>query len=164
MGLDPVKALPRAEPGKAITMAEQEQSRLEKIEARRAERKAADARAAEEQRATDLEAIDALEVEHGDSNIDTLRVPFTPGLPTLVACRCPSSPEMKRFRSRVKPTKGDKPVDYVAPTEELALTCLVYPDRETFEKVCEARPGLMMQVGTAALKLGTAEADAAGKD
>lgn len=138
-------------------------SRLDAIEAKRNARKAETDAAADDQRATDLEAIDALETEHGDSNVAVLRVPFTAGLPTLVAVRCPAPVELKRFRALVKPPKDGKPVDYVPPTEQLASTCLVYPDKETFAKLCEARPGLHMQLGTSALKLGTAEEDAQGK-
>lgn len=136
---------------------------IEEIEARRAERKARNAAEERTQYAADLEALDALEVEHGDTNVASVRVPFSPGLPTLVVVRCPHPPEVKRYRARVTPSRdGEKP-DYVGPAEELAAVCLRYPDRETYERMCLARPGIGPQVGLEALKLASGKAESEGK-
>lgn len=133
-------------------------SKLEEIEARREARKAALREAQEEQRAADLEAVDALEVEHGDSNITLLDLPFTPGMPTLVAGRAPTTLEIKRYRDRVKPRKDGKPGDPVAAAEEIASVCRVYPDADTYAQVLEARPGVHIQLGLEVMKLATGRA------
>jgi hypothetical protein len=137
---------------------------LDAIEAQRAERKAKLAKQAEAQRAVDLVKIDALEVEHGDSNIKVIEVPFTPGLVTLAAVRAPSPPEVKRYRSRVKPNaKTGEPGDAVAAAEELASVCRVYPGEDEYAALLEARPGLHVQLGVAAIQLAAGRAEDAGK-
>ncbi len=142
---------------------------LEREEAARAERKAGVEKARKTQRILDIRAVNELEELHGDSNIAVVNVPFTPGLPTLVALRTPTEVEMKRFKFRMKAkSKGgaDPTVDTedaISGAEELALKCLVYPDKETFEKVLEARPGVLMQCGSAALALSQGSAEAKGK-
>lgn len=138
---------------------------MEEIEARRAARKAEQDAAAADALAVDLEAIDALEVEHGDSNVKVLRAPFTPGLPTCVAVRTPKPAETKRYRTRVKPRPENQKYqpDYVAAAEELADCCLIYPDAERYKALCEARPGLGVQVGLLALGLATGSEEAEGK-
>jgi hypothetical protein len=137
---------------------------LEAIEARRAERKAALDVQRKAQRVIDLAALDALEVEHGDSNVATVDVPYSPGLPTLAAVRCPKPPEVKRYRSRVKPDSKGRPGDPVAAAEELAAVCVVYPDPDAYAALCEARPGIHVQLGVAAIQLAAGRADDAGKD
>lgn len=131
------------------------------LENKRAARKEALAKDREVQYALDLEALDGFEIEHGDSNVSTVRVPFTPGLPTMAICRCPKPVEMKRYRSRIKSKKGVDG-DPMLASEELAAVCRIYPDDETYNKMCEARPGLHVQLGTMAanLSMGSAEDDA----
>jgi hypothetical protein len=138
-------------------------SKLEEIEARRAARKAGLQEPRDEQRAADLEAVDALEIEHGDSNVATLEVPFTPGLPTLLAARCPKPIELKRYRDTVKTKKDGTPGDPIGAAIMVGGVCRVYPDAETFAKVLEARPGVDVQLGLAALKLASAKAEDEGK-
>jgi hypothetical protein len=70
-------------------------------EEKRALRKAELAKLEEVQRQIDLEAIDDLEVQHGDSNIAVLRVPHTPNLPVLVAGGAPRAPAGERVSARV---------------------------------------------------------------
>ncbi len=139
----------------------------EAAEAKRAARKAALNPEYDAQRVTDIEAVDLLEQEHGDSNVKLINVPFSPGMPTCVACRVPNPNQMKRYRSRVKPGKDsrnrDKDIDYEGAAAELGESCRVYPDKETFDRLCEARPGLLVQVGLRALELGTGEEEAEGK-
>lgn len=136
--------------------------RLTEIEARRAARKAALARERDEQLATDLEAIDALEQEHGDTNVAVIRLPYTPGLPAAVAAKCPPKAVVKRYRARIKPDKQGRPGDAVAAAQEVVGVCLIYPDKDTFEKLVEARPGIDTQLGTAALNLAAAEEEELG--
>jgi hypothetical protein len=139
-------------------------TKLEEIEAKRAARKASLDTAAEDAKASDLEAIDELEQEHGDSNVKVIHVPYTAGLPTCVAVRTPKPAEAKRYRARVKTQPGSKHApDYVVAAEELAETCLVYPTKELYERLVEARPGLATQVGLKALELSTGVEEAEGK-
>ncbi len=134
------------------------------VEARRAARKAQLKADEEAQRLTDLEAVDALECEHGDSNIATLRVPFTPGLPVLLAVRCPNPVEVKRYRSEVKAKKDGTPGDNLKAAQDLCAVCLVYPSKEVFAESLKARPGIDAQLGLLAAGLGAGAANAEGKD
>jgi hypothetical protein len=139
------------------------------IEEKRAERKAANEAARLEQRAKDLEAIDALEQEFGDSNIATLDVPYSPGLPTMIACRTPNEAEIKRYRHELKAKKDGTMGDPVTAAELVAATCRVYPPRgkngeasdgdELYRKMLAARPGIHVQLGAEALKLASASAE-----
>lgn len=138
------------------------------IEKRRAKRKADLAEQERAQLATDLEAIDALEQEHGDSNIVVLKVPFMPGLPVRIAARTPSDPELKRYRARLKPKNPNQSPDTVAAAEELADVTRVYPPRDDagnalFARLLEARPAVKVQLGAQSVGLAAASADDAGK-
>jgi hypothetical protein len=140
-----------------------EPTALEAVESRRAARKAELAEKRDAQRILDLEAIDALEIEHGDSNVAVLDVPYTPGLPTCVAARCPKPEEIKRYRSRLKAKKGEQ-VDAVEAAEELASICRVYPsDSEVYARMLSARPGIHVQLGVAAVGLAAGSEEARGK-
>ncbi|MFA5436663.1 MAG: hypothetical protein WC372_11550 [Candidatus Neomarinimicrobiota bacterium] len=132
------------------------------VEARRAARKAALEEQRLTQRALDLEALDALEVEHGDSNVATLDVPYSPGLPTLVAVRCPTSPELKRYQARLR----ERNPNPITAAEEVARVCVVFPssDDPTRATLLDARPGLLVQLGTLALGLATGRAAEEGKE
>lgn len=140
-----------------------ERSPLELAEERRATRKAEARKAQDAQRAQDIEAIDALEVEHGDSNVGVIHVPFSAGLPTCAAVRCPKPAELKRFRHRVTPKHEKDHPDSAAAAEELAAVCRVYPDESTYARLCAARPGLATQLGAKAVDLATGKAEAEGK-
>ncbi len=144
---------------------------LDKIEARRAARKADLQAQADAQRATDMQALDDLEVEHGDTNVCRVDVPYTPGLPTMAVARLPKGIELKRYRSALK-VDGQK-VDVAAANEAAALlgkTVVVYPDPKTeegkamFSLMCEARPDLASQLGSRATKLASGKAEAEGND
>lgn len=140
------------------------ESRLEAIERKRAERKAAAATARAEQRAADLEALDALEQEHGDHAVKALDVDCGPGLPTLIVARAANGAEMKRYRHEAKPPKGSDQPRFAEAGERLGALVRIYPDDATFAKILEARPGVLLQLGSAALELATAQDAAAGKD
>lgn len=138
-------------------------SPLEIAEERRAARKAEARRAYEEQRAKDLDAITELEIEHGDSNVGVINVPFSDGLPTCAAVRCPKPAELKRFRSRVTPKHEKDHPDAAVAAEELAATCRVFPDETAFARLCAARPGLAAQLGAKAVDLATGKSESEGK-
>jgi hypothetical protein len=136
---------------------------LADVQKKRADRKAALAAQELAQRAIDLEAIDALEVERGDSNVDVVDVAYTPGLPTCFAVRVPTVPEMNRYKSRLKGIANSKDVDAIAAAEELGESCFVYPVEAVREQMKSARPGALSACGTAALKLGQGRLSSEGK-
>jgi len=139
----------------AVLVAAPKLSKVEEIQARReAKREALEAQK-EEQRAIDLEALEALEDEHGINNIVWMDLPYTPGLVSLVAAKCPTPAYMKRYRDMCK-TKNEKHPDYIAAAEMLAAVCRVYPpEQDDYKKVLDARPGVHVQLGVAAMKLGS---------
>jgi len=145
------------------TDAETPAQKVARLEAERAARKKSKVSAADEQRAIDLEAINQLEIQLGDDNLAIVEVPHEPGCVTMVAARCPTSPETKRYRFRAKDKAGKRndviPGDPIEAAEELAESALKYPDAEAFAKVCAARPGLKAQLGalTITLVLGDAK-------
>lgn len=134
------------------------EARIKQAEERRKRRADAERLAHAERLALDLDAIAALEDTHGASNVAVIRVPYTAELPAAVACRCPRPAELKRYRDRTKPGQKDGRNREVEPdhnkaTEEIAAACLLYPDAETFAKLCVARGGLQVQLGKEAIKL-----------
>lgn len=135
---------------------------LEEIEERRAARKAAAKVARDEQYAKDLEALDALEVEHGDGKVSVCELPaHTPGLPTMVVVRCPDPKVHKRFTDMVH--KAQKHGDYGPASNLLADACVAYPDAATYTKVREVCPGIHASVAERAVKLSQAKAVDEGK-
>lgn len=151
-------------------MSDEKLTPKQEIEKRRADRRAAEAEAAEVQEVADLTAIDALEERYGDSNVAVMTIAYVAGLPTKCACRAPAPAELKRYRDQVRPRREQKggrerpaDVDYVAPAEMLAVTTLVYPSEDVFEKMCLARPGLAAQLGLQAVNLASAREEDEGK-
>jgi hypothetical protein len=131
---------------------------IAEIELRRTGRKRVSDDKRDAQHLTDLLAIEELEIELGEGSVAIVEIPeFTPGCVTLVAARSPNSAEVKRYRyvASDKPGKRNEviPGDAVGAAEQLAETCLKYPDAEAFEKVCAERPGLKAQLGTFAVQL-----------
>ncbi len=139
------------------------ETRLEAIERKRAERKSNLSEQRDEQRAEDLEAVDALEQEHGDHNVKTLDVDCGPGFPTLIAARAASPAELKRYRAMCKPGKNGGEPKYAEAGEQLGGAARLYPDSATFAKILEQRPGALLQLGVAAVELATARESAEGK-
>ncbi len=139
---------------------------LEKVQERRAARKAGSNAKRDEQKAIDLKAIDELEEEYGDSCISVVEIGYNPvnPLPVLLAVRCPKPSEMKRYRDQIKPKKKDGVIgDPMAAASALATVCLVYPEKDIYEKVKEARPGVHVQLGTEAVNLSVGTAESEGK-
>lgn len=137
---------------------------VDEIELARADRKAALEAKRQEQLAIDLEALDAIEIEQGDSNVTRINLPFTPGLQTLVAVRTPTPAETKRYRFRCKSKhEKDKP-DLVGASEELAAEVCLYPKKgPERDALFAARPGLAVQVALIATKLAIGEEETEGK-
>jgi len=140
---------------------------IEQREAARAKRKAATEKARKRQRVTDLDKIAELEAQYGDTNVTALNVPYFDGLPTMVAVRTPTDPEMKRYRHRLvmsrKPGVEADPKAGITAAEELADVCRIYPGDDEYERLRMARPGIHLQLGNAASKLSTASAETEGK-
>lgn len=142
---------------------------LKAVEAKREARKAQARKAYEARLAVDLDAIDELEIQLGDSNVAVVRLSglVSDDLPAAVACRCPKPVDIKRFRDEVTPTKDHRnrevPADREAACERLARVCLVYPDKDTFARLCEARPGIAVQLGGEAVKLAVGVEESEGK-
>ena len=135
----------------------------ERLEARKAEIAELDSAHAEpraERELQDLDAIEKLREELGRSNVAVVEVPFTPGLPVLVAARCASDAEVKRYQDRLREEKPD----LAGAAREVGALCRKYPDAETWAKLIAARPIVSVQVGTAALNLAAGKIRTAGKD
>lgn len=158
-----------------MTEADKKKDPLEELLEKRAKRKTEREDAERAQKLTDMLAIDAIECELGDSNVSVLEVDFTPGLPVCLAVRTPTETEIKKYRARLQKRTRDGQADPTAPVEaahDLVDSVdaiggkgplLVYPDRATFEKMLEARPGIKVQLGVAAIALSTARAETQGK-
>jgi hypothetical protein len=145
-----------------------ERNPLAEAAAKRAERKAKAQKEADAALAVDLEALDSLEQEHGDSNVAAVRVGYTPGLSQLAIVKCPPPKYLKRFRDRVKPGQKDArnrdvTPDAAAASEEIAASCLLYPSADVYARMCEARPGLAAQLGAEAVKLAVGAEESEGK-
>lgn len=144
--------------------------RVAEANARRVARREVAAKAELERLAIDLEAIDALEAEHGHERIKVLSVAYhTPDLPVRVAVRTPDQPEMDRYRATVRDrgepgSRGFRKGDVIKAHEDLAAVTLVYPDEPTFALLCALKPALKGQVGGAAALLATADEEEQGKD
>ncbi len=130
--------------------------KIEEIEARRAARKADIATAREAQLAVDLEALDALEVEHGDGKVERLDVErFVPPHPTFIVLRTPSSVQYKRFCDQVsRAAKHGDPKARRDAENMLGESCWVYPaDAEQRKAMLDEFPGLLLSVAIRAAKL-----------
>jgi len=130
---------------------------IEEIEERRAKRKEAIEKARGAQYEKDLEEVDKLEIEHGDDRVGVLKMPsFVTGLPTLVVVKTPAAAQFNRFRTRVR--KAAQNTEAIgAAKDELAQSCLAYPDAATYERMREAWPSIHDNVGLEAIRLGEAE-------
>ncbi|HEY3499767.1 MAG TPA: hypothetical protein VGK73_33980 [Polyangiaceae bacterium] len=147
---------------------EKKLSPLEQVEARRAAKREASQAAHDAQAVIDLTAIADLEDQYGFENVAVMVLPHLAlGLPVRVAVRAPTPAELKRYRDRLKPTRGRRneeiPGDATRAHEELGPACLVYPAPDVFEKLCEVRPALPGQLGVQAALLGSAKEETAGK-
>jgi hypothetical protein len=143
---------------------------LEAKERAREKRKADMQAARDAQRLLDLNAIDEIEIALGDSNVMVIDVPYTPGLPTCVACRTPTDPELKRYRHMVTSgaTRNDEgkaadPMAGIKAAEQLADVVRVYPPDEQYAELRKARPGIHLQLGVSAVSLAVGSKEKTGK-
>jgi len=141
-------------------------AKIAEIEEKRAARKVAIAAAREAQFAVDLEALDALESEHGDGRVARLDVErFVPPHPTFIVLRTPSAVQYKRFCDRVsRASKANDPKARRDAENELGETCWVYPEPDARKAMLEEFPGLLLSVAIRAAKLVEANEVEEGKD
>lgn len=133
---------------------------IEQIEREREARKEALREARAAQRAQDIEALNALEIEHGDENVASVPIDrFSPGVPTFVVVRALTKHELKRFRDRSKATDAAKAA------EEAAESSVLYPSRDgdVWRALLEAIPGIAVRAGVAAVQLAAGVDAAEGK-
>jgi hypothetical protein len=71
---------------------------------------------------------------------------------------------VKRYQARLQPKKdGSVGMTAAEAASEVGAACRVYPDAETFAKVLEARPGILVQLGVEVLRLAAGRASSEGK-
>jgi len=150
-------------------MSNQAKTKSQEIQERRDARKEQLEKLEDEQAAIDLELLDALEIEFGDSNVSVIKVPFTPGSVTRVATRTPKPEEIARYRHRVKPKKIGEMPNTTEGAAELAALTRIYPKRDAdgdaaWSLILAQRPGLDTQLGQAAVKLALGSEEEQGKD
>jgi hypothetical protein len=127
------------------------------IEARRAERKAGIAKARAEQYGRDVVQVDRLEQELGDDRVAVLKTPsFVAGLPTVIVVKTPTKPQFARFRSQVQKSKSNSEAIGAA-QQMLGDSCVIYPEREIYDRMLGEWPALQDNVGLEAIRLGEAE-------
>lgn len=130
---------------------------IEEIETRRAARKAQLEKDKAEQYEKDVVEVDRLELELGDDRVSVLKMPsFVSGLPTLVVVKSPTPAQMNRFRTRVRKANGNAETTGSA-KDELATSCLGYPDADTYARMRDAWASIHDSVGNEAIRLGQAE-------
>ncbi len=149
-----------------------ELSPLEKIRAERATKKAARDARKEAQLVKDYEAIGELEDKLGYP-LQTLEGWYADGLPAVIAVRCPDQDEMRKYRKdasavpRNTPAAAREQVQQQlarAASKTLAGICVKYPGPEELFALYEARPGLDVRTGLAALNFAMGEEETAGKE
>jgi hypothetical protein len=141
-------------------------AKLAEIEARRAERKGKLDEAKKVQACADLEAYDALEVEHGDENVASLEVErFVEGHPTFVVLKAPDGPQYKRFVDQVsRAVEKNNLIERRKAQDLLAESCWIYPNTpEARKAMLAAFPGLLVSIAVRATQLVEGKASAEGK-
>ena len=144
-------------------------SEIEEVRKRRAARKEALRIEEEAQREIDEESLDNLEIEYGDNMIGVQQVKYVSGQATMVIVRGPSSPETQRYRATVAKAQNVKAHDAARKAsivskalDDLAASCVLYPDKELFELMCDQRPGLKHLVGNKAIGVALSENEELG--
>ncbi|OFV81991.1 MAG: hypothetical protein A2Y78_00205 [Acidobacteria bacterium RBG_13_68_16] len=138
---------------------------MAEIQARRAATRAALEEARNTQLATDLEEIEAVELQYGPSSVVVEHPVFAPGLPAAVAVRCPKTAEVKRYQDTIRPSKRGDMGDPIQAARQLGLVCLAYPPQDSPLRAAllEQRPGIEVDFGNAAMRLVAAKAEDEGK-
>jgi hypothetical protein len=136
------------------------QQRMKDRDARKADRDASKAKQVE----LDMIALDDAEQAHGDEQVGTAAIPYTPGLPTFAVYRTPSAVETQRYRETVKPRSADgAPNNAREAAITLGATCVVYPAPDVLNKMVEACPEMMVGIGIACVNKAQARIDADAK-
>ena len=135
-------------------------TKIDELEARRAARKEAIETARAEQYAKDLEAIEPIEIEHGDDRVAALKTAsYVAGLPTIVLVKTPTPALFARYRQMVR--KAGKNIEQVgAALDLLAESCVAYPAADVYARMKDAWPSINDTVGAKAVELGEAEGKA----
>jgi hypothetical protein len=139
-------------------------TKIEELEARLAAKRAERAQLEAMQYEADLEALLALEDEHGV--IAAVKVArFVPGHPTRVFVRTPKSSEYQRFKDLIHRAVERKSLGKQAEAgEQLARMCWVYPGTEEARAaMLDAFPGLLANIQLAATALAEGKAEDEGK-
>ncbi len=137
------------EPAQAPTREEALQARLEAAQAKRSKLATSRNLEALEQSVEDEEALADLESAHPDGfAVVFLNAPIS-GCPGFVAASDCTNAEYKRYQSGVKVRVVNKAaeVDSGDGAAQLARSKRLYPDEETFKKMCEQRAGLESGLG-----------------
>jgi len=138
------------------------EAKIAEIQARREQRKAELEAQRLAQRAKDLEAVDALEEQHGMGRVVVSDLEFyTPGLPTLVAMLVPNRNQFKRYQDMCA---EKKPTAAALAAELIGDSCLCYPDKDTHQRVRDAHPGIHVVAATAAIQASAGHREAEGKE
>ena len=138
-------------------------SSIEEIEKRRADRRKAHDDARDAQIASDLEAIDALESEHGVLHTMTSNG-FKEGVAVKVAFRTPSAVEYKRYCDMVgKAQQKNDAIERRKAQETLAATVMMYPVDDARKAMLEAFPGVLISLAIEAAKVAELRAEDEGK-
>lgn len=154
-------------------MSDEKKTAVEKLAARRAADEAKHAAREEQyaaQRLDDLDALDALILEHGEIDVDlcALDVALPAGMPTLIIAKCAGDYELKQFRHMARDRKDGRnrtiEGDAIAAAEAVADACVLYPKGDTLAKLYAARPSVKQQIGAAAVNLTGGRKDAEGKE
>lgn len=140
--------------------------KLAEIKERRAARKEAATKERDEQYVKDMEALDALEAEHGEGSVAPLEVTgFVKGLPTLVVVKSPGGTSFyKRYSDQVR--KAGKNTQAIGAAQDLlGEASIVYPsDKEVREQMFAQFPGTVITAAIRALKFVELEAAEEKKD
>lgn len=134
---------------------------LAAIEARRAARREAAAAAREAQFVKDMEALDALEEQHGPNQVKALHAKsYVAGLPTFIVVKSPGGTSYyKRFADQVRAAKNHKGAEAAA-QDMLARSSIVYPaDEETLGRMLDAFPNMLNDAALAAIEFVRLEAE-----
>ena len=136
---------------------------VEEIELARAERRAALEEQRLAQHALDLEALNNLEIEHGESSLVRVKPKrFIPGQPTFVVLRLANPVEFKRYSDMVN-GRGGAAGDTMAAAVALCDVCLLYPSKDVFRGICQRVATMPIDCAVATLKAGEGVAIEEGK-
>lgn len=139
-------------------------SKLDEIRAKLDAQADAQDTARDEQEAIDLQALFDAREEYGATGaVVAVKMPgYTEGLPLMAIARRPAKVEFKRFQDQTAKKDAGTP-EAIKAAEQVAAVTLVYPPADVFEKMVEVCPGIKIALGSAAVGLATAHAQAHAK-